>query len=304
MPRLITGNLVALLCMVLWATSFPVTDLLLRDWHPMLLVPARLVPGTLVILLIVVVAGQAKTIRRAPWGTLLVIGGLGMGAGTTLIVWAQDYADPVTVSIIITTMPLVSAVMGYFAGSERITFALALGIVAAIAGGVLISLKPDVAGLPLRGGEVLALISVILWAWFARAAVTRLGNLPDLARAAFSMAAASLAVVLATSAVLAVGAVEIRYDLSLPSIGLVLWLGVISNGLTMVFWMTASRHLGVTVAAIHLNGVPFYVILMALAAGGAIYTTQVWGACLVAAGALLAQLPARRRSPAALPLKD
>ena len=54
MPRLITGNLVALLCMVLWATSFPVTDLLLRDWHPMLLVPARLVPGTLAILLIVV----------------------------------------------------------------------------------------------------------------------------------------------------------------------------------------------------------------------------------------------------------
>jgi len=290
----IIGNLVALLCMVLWATSFPVTELLLRDWHPMLLVPARLVPGTLAILLIVVLAGQAATIRRAPWRTLLLIGGLGMGAGTTLIVWAQDYADPVTVSIIITTMPLVSAVMGYVAGSERITLALALGIAAAIAGGVLVTLKPDVAEVGLRGGEVLALLSVFLWAWFARGAVTRLGDLPDLARAAFSMAAASLVVVLATCIALAVGAVEPRYDLSLSSIGLVLWLGVISNGLTMVFWMTASRHLGVTVASIHLNGVPFYVILMALAVGGTIYTAQIWGACLVAAGALLAQLPARR----------
>ena len=72
----------------------------------------------------------------------------------------------------------------------------------------------------------------------------------------------------------------------------------------MVFWMTASRLLGVTVASIHLNGVPFYVILMALAVGGTIYTSQVWGACLVAAGALLAQLPARKRGPAAIPLKD
>ncbi len=304
MPTLISGNLVALACMVLWATSFPVTDLLLRDWHPMLLVPARLVPGSLVILLVTILAGHGKTIRQAPWGTLFLIGGLGMGVGTTLIVWAQDTADPVTVAIIITTMPLVSAVMGYFAGSERVTFALALGIVCAIAGGVLISLKPEVAGLSLRGGEVLALISVILWAWFARAAVTRLGDLPDLARAAFSMVAASVVVLVMTGAVLLTGAIEIRYDLSPASLGLVLWLGVISNGLTMVLWMTASRLLGVTIAAIHLNGVPFYVILMALAVGGAIYTSQVWGACLVAAGALLAQWPARKRNPAAVPLKD
>ncbi|MDX1576518.1 MAG: DMT family transporter [Kiloniellales bacterium] len=227
-----------------------------------------------------------------------------MGAGTVLIVWAQDYSDAVTVSIILTTMPLVSAVMGYLSGSERVTVALAFGIVAAIAGGVLISLRPEIAGVDLRGGEVLALASVILWAWFARAAVTRLGDLPDLARAAFSMLAASVAVLVATGAALLAGAVDVRYDLSLPSIGLILWLGVMANGLTMVFWMTASRLLGVTVASIHLNGVPFYVILMALAVGGIIYTSQVWGACLVAAGALLAQLPTRRRSPAVVPLKD
>ncbi|HEX9767775.1 MAG TPA: DMT family transporter [Kiloniellales bacterium] len=295
MSTLVSGNLVALLCMVLWATTFPVTDLLLRDWHPLLLVPARLVPGTLVILLITILAGQGKAIRRAPWGTLLLIGGVGMGLGTTLIVWAQDYSDPVTVSIIVTMTPLASALMGYVAGSERVTIALAFALVCAIAGGILISLKPEVAGLNLRGGEVLALISVILWAWFARAAVSRLGDLPDLARAAFSMTAASMAVLLITGAALVAGGVEVRYDLSLPSIGLVLWLGVVANGVTMVFWMTASRLLGVTVTSIHLNGVPFYVIVMALAAGGTIYASQLWGACLVAAGALLAQLPARKR---------
>ena len=296
MSTLVSGNLVALLCMVLWATTFPVTHLLLRDWHPMLLVPARLVPGTLVILLITILAGQGAAIRRAPWGTLLLIGGVGMGLGTTLIVWAQDYSDPVTVSIIVTMTPLVSALMGYFAGSERVTVALALALVCAIAGGILISLKPEVAGVTLQGGEVLALISVILWAWFARAAVSRLGDLPDLARAACSMAAASLMVVVITAAALAAGAVEVRYDLSLPTVGLVLWLGVVANGVTMVFWMTASRLLGVTVTSIHLNGVPFYVIVMALAAGGTIYASQVWGAALVAAGALLSQLPARRRA--------
>jgi drug/metabolite transporter (DMT)-like permease len=296
MPTVIAGNLMAVFCMALWATSFPVTERLLEDWHPMLLVPARLVPGSLAIMLAAVCVGQGAAIRRAPWGTLLAIGGLGMGLGTTLIVWAQDYADPVTVSIILTTMPLVSALMGYFAGSERISIALMFGLCCAIAGGILMSLRPEVAGLNLQGGEVLALLSVILWAWFARAAVSRLGALPDLARAACSMAAASLAVLIVTTAALAAGAIEIRYDLSASSIGLVLWLGVVANGVTMALWMTASRLLGVTVASIHLNGVPFYVIVMALAVGGAIYPSQVWGAGLVAAGALLAQLPARRRA--------
>lgn len=304
MSPLLAGNLVALFCMALWASTFPVTDVLLADWHPLLLTPARLLPGSVVMLLAALAAGHGKAMRRAPWRTILLIGGLGMGMGTTLLVFALDYANPVTVAIITTTFPLVSAVMGYFGGSEKVTFALALGIVCAIAGGVLLSLGPDGAKLDLRGGEALALLSVVLWAWFARAAVLRLGDLPDLARAACTMLAASLAVTLVSTGAFLVGALEPRFDLSAESIGLLLWLGVIANGISMVLWMTSSRLLGVTVAGIHLNGVPFYVILMALAVGGTILSSQIWGACLVALGALLAQLPLRSRPRAPLPLRD
>ncbi len=304
MPPLLAGNLVALFCMVLWASSFPITGALLADWHPLLLTPARLVPGSIVILLASLAAGHGKAVRRAPWRRILLFGGLGMGMGTTLLVFALNYANPVTVAIITTTFPLVSAVMGYFGGSERVTLALGLGIACAIAGGVLLSFEPGSATLDLRGGEILALLSVFLWAWFARGAVLSLGDLPDLARAACTMLAASLMVSLVAAGAFLAGAVEPRYDLSLDSIGLLLWLGVIANGVTMVLWMTASRLLGVTVAGIHLNGVPFYVILMALAVGGTIFAQQVWGACLVALGALLAQLPARRARCAALPLRD
>jgi len=303
-PTWITGNLIAVLCMVIWATSFPLTDVLLRDWHPLLLVAARLVPGSLVIFLCAVLAGQGEAIRRADWRTILYYGGIGMGLGTTLVVWAQDYADAVTVSIILTTMPLISALMGHFAGKERVTFALLMGIAFAIAGGVLIILDPAAGTLKLRGGEVLALISVTLWAWFARGAATHMADLPDLARAACSMVAASLTAVTMAAASVAMGVIEVRYDLSLASVSMVLWVGIIANGISMITWMTASRLLGVTVTAIHLNGVPFYVILMALAVGGAIHGAQVWGACLVAAGALLAQLPARKRRPATLTLED
>ncbi len=66
----------------------------------------------------------------------------------------------------------------------------------------------------------------------------------------------------------------------------------------MPLWFTSARILGITVAAIHTNLAPFYVMLMALAFGGAISGRQVLGAVLVATGALLAQISARHQAAA------
>ena len=62
----------------------------------------------------------------------------------------------------------------------------------------------------------------------------------------------------------------------------------------MVNWLVGWGMIGITVAAIHTNLAPFYVMLIALAFGGAVSGRQVLGAVLVALGALLAQLSTRR----------
>ena len=61
----------------------------------------------------------------------------------------------------------------------------------------------------------------------------------------------------------------------------------------MPLWFTSARILGLTVAAIHTNLAPFYVMLIAVGFGGTVSGRQVLGAVLVAAGALLAQLAHR-----------
>lgn len=296
MPPRLAGNLIVLLCMVLWASNFPVTERLLEDWHPLLLVAPRLGVAALFLLGLMVLAGQASVLTRVRWGEIARVGGLGLGVSTTLLVWGQHYSNPVSVAIIVTTMPLVSAVMGLMDGRKRVTILLSLGIVVAIAGGILAGLPPDGARADFRGGEILVVASVFGFTWFTRVAVFRLSDLPDIAKTALMMSVASLVVALAAIAAVATGTVEARYELSLPSVGMFLWLGCVSNGGSMLLWLMGARRLGVTVAAIHLNGVPFYVILMALAVGGSLYISQVWGACLVAAGALLAQLPALGRA--------
>jgi drug/metabolite transporter (DMT)-like permease len=294
-PRL-SGNLVTQAAVVLWATSFPATEALLASWHPLPLVAARLAISALSLSIMMVLAGQAGFFRRLPWRDVALFGGLGLGAGTVFLVWGQDYSNPVSVAIIVTTLPLVSAVMGFALGQERITAMITLGIACAIAGGILASLPPEGASLDFRGGEFLVVGSVLLFTWYSRASVTRLAALPDLTKTAVTMMAATVVVTLASGAVTAGGTVEARYDLSPTSIGLLVWVGFVSNGLSMFLWLVGARKLGVTIAAIHLNAVPFYVILIALILGGTLYVSQVWGACLVALGALLAQLPAFRRA--------
>ena len=81
------------------------------------------------------------------------------------------------------------------------------------------------------------------------------------------------------------------------SLATLLWLGTMAIGLSVLLWFTCARLLGLTVAAIHTNLAPFYVMLMALAVGGTVSGRQLAGALLVAGGALLAQLS--RPHPAA-----
>ena len=294
-PRL-SGNLTTQAAVVLWATSFPVTEALLAGWHPLPLVAVRLAISALCLTFMMVLAGQAGLLLRMPWRDIALVGGLGLGTGTVLLVWGQDYSNPVTVAIIVTTLPLVSAVMGLALGQERVTAMIAVGVACAIAGGVLASLPPEGASLDFRGGEILVAGAVVLFTWFSRASVIRLSALPDLAKTAAIMIAATVVVSVASAVAVYSGAVEARYDLSLPSIGLLIWIGCVANGTSMFLWLTGARKLGVTIAAIHLNAVPFYVILSALVLGGSLFLSQVWGACLVALGALLAQLPAFSRA--------
>ena len=80
-PRL-TGNLVTVFGMALWASAFPATEVLLETWHPLLLAPARIGVASAVLLLILAARGGLHELGRVPWRDALRIGGLGIGLAT------------------------------------------------------------------------------------------------------------------------------------------------------------------------------------------------------------------------------
>ena len=292
------GNLFALVSTLLWASSFPVTEYLLLSWDPMLLCLGRLAVAAAFLALLGLVSGRGGEFRRAPWGDVVFLGAVGVAAPVFLTVLGQSRSDAVTVAIISTALPLIAAIMGWVLDGQRPRPSVLVGIVLALAGGGLAALDGVHGPAGLRGGEVLVLGSMTLWIWYSRAAMVRLRGRSDLAISTLTFVAGTAMVAAVLVVALPLGLAQPRLDLRPTGLTALLWLGSMAIGLSVLLWFAGARRLGLTVAAIHTNLAPFYVMLMALAAGGSVSGGQLTGAMLVAGGALLAQVNARTR-PAA-----
>jgi drug/metabolite transporter (DMT)-like permease len=285
----------AFLSTLLWSSAFPTTEFLLRGWDPLVLAVVRLGGAAMFILLLAVLIGRGRELLQVPLRIVFLLGGLGVAASALLVVLGQTRTDAVTVGIISTTMPLIAALMAWAIDGRRPTNMALAGIGLAILGGVVATTEGAASGSGPRGGEILVLGSMVAWIWYSRTALTWLAGHGDLALSGLTFAAGAAVLAVVSAALLALGLISPRVTIDAPNLAAALWMSVVAIGFSVPLWFASARILGITVTAIHTNLAPFYVMLMALAFGGAISGRQIAGAVMVAAGALLAQISARRQ---------
>jgi drug/metabolite transporter (DMT)-like permease len=233
--------------------------------------------------------GRFGELRGVPWREAFIAGGLGLGGAGLFLVWGQAHSDAVTAAIITTGLPLFAALMGAIAGDGRPSLALTAGVFVAVSGGVVATLGAAEAGPGFRGGEIMVLVAVLLFVWYSRRAVRKLGDTPDLPKSVATLACGAGLLIPASALVFATGLAKPRWEVSWESVLLVVWMGPIAFAGASLLWLKGSRLLGVTVAGIHQNEVPFFVMAMMLLFGGNLLWSQVVGAFLVLGGAVIAQ---------------
>ena len=255
-----------------------------------------LLAGTTVFLVTLIMRQMASfaALLRSP---RFLVCSVVFGVSALLFVVGQSRIDAVASAVIVCSMPLFSALMGWAEGVEKPGLKLAAAIALTVAGGVLTSLV-SAQGSGSEGslaGVAAMLGAVITYVWYSRELVLRFGDAPDLAKTSASMLVGGLTCLAIAVAVVAVTGDVPRYDISGATMAKIVLLACVTVGLSAVLWLWTGRMVGVTVAAMHHNLVPFYVILLA-SAGGAVVTGQhLVGALLVIAGAVIAQLRPRRR---------
>lgn len=286
---LVAANLICLASMVIWAAGLPAADLIIPHMPPLALTACRALLAAAVLLPIWWLVDGRDAVLGANWRTGAWVGFVTLGLASFFVIIALQFNDPVTVAIVSAVMPVIGILLECIADHRPFTRALAVGLVLSVAGG-LIAVNGAEGELDFGIGVLAALASVTVYTWGSRETVRAFPDLTPLGRSTITIAGGAL---VATCAALADGLVRGAWP-DWAAIGWVEFGGLAifaigSMAISQLLWIVSVGRIGIGAASMHMNAVPFYVMLMVFVMGGPWNWWQTLGAAVVVTGAAVAQ---------------
>lgn len=272
---------------VMWAIGFPAAEVLLGIMDPLTLITIRFAMACAVMLPIWWLA-DGSAILRAPWGWGIVMGGLTFGIATFLLLLAQDVTNAVTVAIVSAAIPLVASIIEVFFGKRRFTSRLIIGLLIAIAGGI-ISVGGNLS-LDIGLGALLVISSGALFMLGSHLAVEAMPHISPIGRATlpFCGGFVIMLIVLAVATPLGwtdgPGRMLTSHEFSM----LVIY-AVGAMAISQIFFVASVGKIGVAMTSFHLNVAPFWVMIIMVALGAIWSWPQAVGAAVVVLSAIYVQ---------------
>lgn len=293
----LTANLLCMLSMLIWAAGLPAADLVIPLLLPEQLNALRMGLAALFLLPLWLVAEGWRPLTRVNWPKGIAVGSL-IGLGAWFLVLGQARGGPVTVAVISATMPVVGIALEVFFDGRRMTVALGVGLILAVAGGFL-ALDFAAGGPSLGLGALYCFASVVSFTLGSRLTVTAFPDQSPLGRTAVTLTGATIATLAVVLAQTAAGVPLPGFAAwGWPEVGAMLLFSVGAVGIAQVLWIMAIGRIGIGLTTLHMNATPFYVMLILFAAGGSWNWSHALAAAIVGLGVLIAQgmLPLSRRS--------
>ncbi len=295
-PGALTSNLTCFAAMVMWSFAFPIAEFMLASWGTVTLVLTRQLIGVATLFACWLWLDGFSRIRAADWRGGLHVGGIGFGLGSITFLVGQHMSDAVTPAIAASMMPIIGALLEVTLDGRRLKPRLLAGILLALLGGLLATGTRIDEG-NFGWGSMLCLFSVVLFAWATRATNHRFRSLSFVGQTTLTL---SGSLVVVTLVYLLMRLLQIPGTgvgvLDTQHLGLLVFSSVASLALAQFMWIRGAAGLGILLASLHMNAVPFYVmVIVVLLLGESWNWGQAAGAALVAAGVLLAQSASRRQ---------
>lgn len=275
----------ALAAALLFGASTPLAKLLVGDMSPLLLAGLLYLGSGLGLGLLSLVrrardAEAAKAMRiparELPWllGAIL-FGGV---VGPAMLMWGLVQTDGATASLLLNVEGVLTALIAWLVFKENADRHIVLGMLAIVAGGVLLSWEPG--GATLSPGALLIVGACLAWAIDNN--LTRKVSTND------AMLVACLKGLIAgvcnTGLALALGATLP----SLPAIGSSMLVGFLGYGLSLTLFVVGLRTLGTARTGAYFSVAPLFGVVISLALWPQAPSTLFWlAAALMALGVWL-----------------
>lgn len=275
-----------------WGGNVPVSKVMLAhfDLVPLSAVRTTMATAALVLLLLAVEGLGALRIDVGLRRFLLL--GLMMGGFFLIYTLGIQFSNPISAAAVQVASPLVAAVTVRVATGLRFDPGFGVALALTVLGGLIL-----VAGslfgrgeVTLGGGEVIVLLSNALWTFYSLKAQAWFERESQLHRTyVASLSAMGWSIVLAVILVAAGGASSPFLEADPWIWSQLLLVAVFASGLGGYFWNVGASRLGVAVASLWVNLVPFFAVLWSMAYGFVPNLYQIAGGLVALSGVVYMQ---------------
>jgi len=274
-----------------WGANLPVTKVMLGhfDLLPMAAVRTAAATAALAVMLALVEGRRALRIDL-PLGRFLALGLL-MGGFFAVYAFGIFLSNPITAAAVSIAGPLVSAATVWLVTRQAFDPGFGVALSLTLTGGLILA-SGSLLGhaLTFRGGEVIVLLSSSIWtvyslkaqAWFERAS--------QLHRAYVASLSALGWLTLIAGVLVALGRARQPFGVDDGWVWTqLLATAVLASGLGGYYWNVGASRLGVPIASLWVNLVPFFAVLWSMAYGFMPNAYQIVGGLVALSGVVYMQ---------------
>ncbi|MFO7696277.1 MAG: DMT family transporter [Anaerolineae bacterium] len=227
----------------IWGASFLLIKIGIAEIAPMTFALLRIAIGAVTTALVLAIGRQRLPRERRTWGHLAVMGLLGIGIPYAAISWGTQYIPSSLSAILNGMMPIFTFLVVVIMGSERFTLRRLVGVILGFAGTAVLVLPQLTAG-GLQAsvlGSLAVILAALSYAVAAVYAKRYVSHLPYQIATFGQLALAALMLL-----PLAIAEPSWRAELTMRSVGSLLFLGTVSTALAYLIYYRLIREAGAT----------------------------------------------------------
>ncbi len=276
-----------------WGANLPVTKVMLGhfDLMPMAAMRTAAATAALAVLLWLVEGRRALRIDLR-LGRFLALGFM-MGGFFAVYALGLYFSNPITAALVGVAGPLVSAATVWLVTRQAFDPGFGVALCLTVVGGLILASSSLVGkgAATFRGGEIIVMLSNGLWTLYSLKAQAWFDRASQLHRAYVASLSALGWLILVAVALVALGWSRQPFGVSDSWVWTQLIVtAVLASGMGGYFWNVGAARLGVAIASLWVNLVPFFAVLWSMAYGFIPNAYQIAGGLVALSGVVYMQV--------------